>query len=671
MHGLNPTQRSAVKHTHSPLLVLAGAGSGKTRVITTKIHYLIEHLQYRPEHVFAVTFTNKAAREMRERTAKQLGSTLAAQLKVSTFHTLGMRFVHEEAALAGLTRDLSILDSADTLAVIKAVRSEQGGAALSDDEALRNVISRWKNNLVMPAQALSGALDDYEQWAAVLYERYNALLRAYNAVDFDDLIALPVRLLQEHAAVRERWQNRVRHLLVDEYQDTNSAQYELVRALIGPQARLTAVGDDDQSIYAWRGARPDNLNALQTDYPSLTVIKLEQNYRSTQRILHCANTLIANNPHLFDKTLWSEVGPGDPLRIVACKDGTDEADWVASSILMDKLQHQRQFAHYAILYRGNFQSRVFEQALQAKRIPYRLTGSRSFFERAEIKDVLAYLQLLSNPKDDTAFLRIVNVPRREIGATTLEHLAHYARQRECSLLEASDSMGISASLTPRALQRLRGFAQWSARWRDNVTLSASLVDSIQALLEDIDYISWLREVSSDARAGERRWQYVQELLDWMRRLETDADKPVRSLSQLLQHFRLVDMLDRQDDDSSRDEVQLMTLHAAKGLEFPQVFLVGCEEGLLPHQNAIEEDNIEEERRLAYVGITRGQRNVTCTYAKRRFRYGETQRTTPSRFLDELPEQALQRLDEHTTLDPEATLQSGKAALASMRALLDQ
>ncbi len=671
---LNPQQRAAVLEADRPLLVLAGAGSGKTRVITTKIAWLIRERGLSPRHIFAVTFTNKAAREMKQRVAALMQDAPPRGLNVSTFHTFGLNFLRREGEALGLKSSFTIMDAADSLQLL---RELTGGDM--DREALarlQHTLSGWKNRLVSPAQALEQAEDELAAHAAKLYEAYDRQLRAYNAVDFDDLILLPVRLLEENDEVGARWQNRVRHLLVDEYQDTNGAQYQLIRLLMGAHGRMTVVGDDDQSIYAWRGAEPQNMAQLQRDFPQLKVIKLEQNYRSTQRILRAANTLIANNPHLFEKKLWSDIGLGDPIRVLPCSDDTAEADRVVSELQVHRFKHRTRWGDYAILYRSNHQARQLERALREQNVPYTLTGGQSFFDRVEIKDALAYLRLIVNPDDDTAFLRIVNTPRRQIGPGTLEKLALYARRRGISLTDATGELGLSASLDTRALERVRAFGGQLADWvREADGLRGEeVLPFVRRVLEEVEYYDWLREQAPNAAAAEKRIANVEELLRWLGNLIRKAeeeDGTELSLEQAVAHMSLMDMLDRQQQEADTpNAVSLMTLHAAKGLEFPHVFLVGMEEELLPHRENLEGPGLEEERRLAYVGITRARRSLTLTYARQRRRYGETQPTEPSRFLFELPDEDLDwegRPDREE--DPAQAKARGLDHLAAMKAML--
>ncbi|MGD8644276.1 MAG: UvrD-helicase domain-containing protein, partial [Chromatiales bacterium] len=518
---LNPPQREAVRHLGSPLLVLAGAGSGKTRVITHKIAYLIREGGVEPRNIAAITFTNKAAREMKERAGKLLSSAEGKGLTVSTFHTLGLTMLRREHKRLGYKPGFSIFDAQDTATLLKELgRKDDSGAA--QDDATRWQLSRWKNDLLTPEEAIETAEDAKALAQAQLYARYQRQLKAYNAVDFDDLIMQPVRLLQDDAEAREYWQGRLRYLLIDEYQDTNACQYELVKLLTGITARLTAVGDDDQSIYAWRGARPENLARLQQDFPSLKVIKLEQNYRSTERILSSANHLIAQNPHVFEKRLWSALGKGDALRVIPCADADQEAERVVSEILKHRFKHRSEYRDYAILYRGNHQARPFEKVLREHNIPYKISGGNSFFERAEVKDVMAYMRLLANPDDDAAFLRIVNTPRREIGPGTLEKLGEYAGRRHVSLLTASFEMGLAETLSARGRQRLQTFAEWLREMARRAEEGEPAAVA-RAVIDEIGYEDWLRETSRDPKAATRRMDNVTEVLDWMQRLARDGE----------------------------------------------------------------------------------------------------------------------------------------------------
>lgn len=664
--GLNPQQLAAVTHYETPLLVLAGAGSGKTGVITQKIAWLIEKKEYSPQSIIAVTFTNKASLEMRARLKKQLAPAQMRGLTIATFHRLGMDMLHKDGTAVGLRKGFTILDQGDSLSTMRELISEANSAI--EDRELQNLISHWKNEFIDPANAGAKAADERERIAATLYARYNELLRACNSVDFDDLISLPVTLLRDNTDIRDKWRGRIRHLLVDEYQDTNTAQYELVRLLVDKFGALTAVGDDDQSIYSWRGARPENLMALKDDYPNLRVIKLEQNYRSSQRILRCANAVISHNPHVFEKRLWSDLGLGDPLRISVCKHTLDEAEWVASEILTRHYQKDTRWGDFAILYRSNFQSRAFEQALREKQIPYTISGGNSFFDKTEIKDMLAYLKLLVNPDDDTAFLRCINTPRREIGPTTLGKLGQHARKRGISLFAACHDLGLESALQGKPLHRLQRFANWLTLNADNAERGDTLA-VIKGVFDDIDYEDWIEKQLDSPPKVQRALQNIEELFSWIERLLTDDEQKEQPLYSVVRSLCLQDMLARQDDNSDDNQVQMMTLHAAKGLEFPHVFMVGMEEELIPHRNSIEAETIDEERRLAYVGMTRAQHTLTFTRSRARQQFGETNACDASRFLDDLPHEDVLILGELGTSNAEQARATGKDALQGLRALL--
>jgi ATP-dependent DNA helicase Rep len=666
MSDLNPRQQAAVNYIDGPLLVLAGAGSGKTRVITTKIAHLINRCAMDPRSITAVTFTNKAAREMKQRITSMIGRDNGAGPAISTFHTLGLNIMRREVKRLGYKSGFTIFDQQDSDTLLKELLRKED---LGDESALNAIqwtISGWKNDLVTPEQALSDAEDDLQARMAHLYAAYQRNLKAFNAVDFDDLILLPVTLFRQHPDALESWQNRIRYLLVDEYQDTNQAQYELVKLLVGVRAAFTVVGDDDQSIYAWRGARPENLEKLQSDFPRLKLIKLEQNYRSSGRILRSANHLISNNPHVFEKRLWSDLGPGPELRVLECRNEEQEAEKVVSEIIHLKFTAKAANNDIAILYRGNHQARQFEKALRSHNIPYFLSGGTSFFARTEVKDVMAYLRLLANPDDDSAFLRIINTPRREIGPNTLEKLGAYAHQRDTGLLSACGELGLQSVLNPRAYDRLQQFTRLiEARAKE---AENNPVEAVRSLIREIDYEDWISANASSDSVAERRMENVNDLVDWIKALH-NGELQEKSLVEMVNHLTLMDMLERQNEEEQQDQVHLMTLHAAKGLEFPHVFLVGMEEELLPHRSSIEEENIEEERRLAYVGITRARQSLTLTYAAKRKRFGEMIPCEPSRFLQELPEDDLNWEGRNSQLSQEEKQQRGTAHLANLKSML--
>ncbi len=667
---LNPSQQQAVEYIAGPLLVLAGAGSGKTRVITEKIAYLIRRCDYKAKDIAAVTFTNKAAREMKERIHQTLGRQACRGLRVSTFHTLGLDIIRRETKALGIKPGFSLFDDQDSLALLKALTDEDFEVDKNWLKLAVSKISNWKNDMLSPDTVLSKAEGDDVIFAQV-YEAYQRHLKAYNALDFDDLILLPTLLLRSQAAVRERWQKRIRYLLVDEYQDTNTSQYQLVKLLVGERARFTVVGDDDQSIYSWRGAQPKNLALLQTDFPSLQVVKLEQNYRSMERILKCANILIDNNPHVFEKRLFSDMGYGDPLRVIFGRNEENEAERVVAEIVRERFLSRTRYGDYAILYRGNHQARLFEKALMNNRIPYKMTGGQSFFARAEIKDIMAYLRLLVNPDDDNAFLRIINLPRRGIGPQNLEKIGQLANQEQVSMFAACQIHGLKTLLSAPAYHAVESFVGLIERTaRKAAEPGVESVQAIRDLIQFIQYEAWLFETSPSPAAAEMRMKNVNELYRWVSDMLSDEDEAVDneplSLQQAVSKLMLRDMLSRQEDDEEGDQVQLMTLHASKGLEFPYVFMVGMEEGLLPHQSSIDEHNIEEERRLAYVGITRAQQRLVFTLARERRQYGEVIRPEPSRFLFELPQDDVQWEDQQPKLSLDEKKQRTASNIAALR-----
>ncbi|MEY0728812.1 DNA helicase Rep [Providencia rettgeri] len=665
---LNPSQQQAVEYVEGPCLVLAGAGSGKTRVITNKIAHLIRQCGYQSRQIAAVTFTNKAAREMKERVAQTLGKKEARGLIISTFHTLGLEIIKREYKALGIKANFSLFDDQDQMALLKELTFD----LLEEDKDLLkqliSAISNWKNDLISPQQVIGQARSEKEHHFAECYRRYELHLKSCNVLDFDDLISKPTMLLYQNEEVRERWQQKIRYLLVDEYQDTNTSQYQLVKLLVGQRARFTVVGDDDQSIYSWRGARPQNLVLLNQDFPKLNVIKLEQNYRSSERILKAANILIANNPHVFEKKLFSELGYGAPLRVLTANNEDHEAERVIGELIAHHFINKTEYKDYAILYRGNHQSRIFEKMLMQNRIPYRISGGTSFFSRPEIKDLLAYLRVLTNPEDDSAFLRIVNTPRREIGPKTIQKLGEWANQRGKSLYQASFDLGLEQILKGKGLEALQRFTHWM----DSIvrTSEREPLIAVRDLLREMDYESWLYETSTSTKAAEMRMKNVNQLFTWMSEMvEGDDLNDPMTLSQVVTRFTLRDMMERGEDDEESDQVQLMTLHASKGLEFPYVFLVGMEEGLLPHQSSIDENNIDEERRLAYVGITRAQRELFFSHCRERRQYGELIRPELSRFLLELPQDDLQWEQQRKVVSAQERMQKGQSALADIKARL--
>jgi len=639
--SLNPAQLAAVHHLSGPCLVIAGAGSGKTRVITHKIARLLE-AGYLPRQIAAITFTNKASQEMRDRAKALIGARAAKDLVISTFHSLGVRILRSEGTRVGLKEQFSILDADDVLGVLK----DAGGTT---DTALARqwqwTISLWKNQGLTHEQAAAIAADDHERNAAIVMARYHERLASYQAVDFDDLITLPLRLFQQDAEARGKWQDMLRYVLVDEYQDTNAVQYELLKALVGERALFTAVGDDDQSIYGWRGATIENLKRLPTDYPNLQVIPLEQNYRSTGAILRAANNVIAGNPKLFEKKLWSEFGDGDPVALVESDGEEHEAERAVARINALRGDGQMQnFADFAVLYRANHQARVFEQALRRAQIPYKVSGGQSFFDRAEIKDLCAWLRLLVNQDDDPAFLRAVTTPKRGIGHTTLGQLSRFAGQWKCSMFEALFAESLATTLSAKAIGSLHEFGRCvnELQFRAENTRGG---EAARALLlewiKDIGYEQHLIDNEENEKVAAARFANVLDFVDWIAKrcgghLEEGVATETQTVLEVAQTISVILSLAERGDD--QDQVTLTTLHASKGLEWPHVFLAGVNEGLLPFKADDEEmtrERLEEERRLMYVGITRARRTLAVSTLRRRKKGRETVMGVPSRFITEM------------------------------------
>ena len=672
--SLNLAQQDAVNHLRGPCLVLAGAGSGKTRVITHKIARLIQ-TGVEGQRIAAITFTNKAAAEMRER-ARELVGKPAGEVLICTFHALGVRLLREDGAALGLKPQFSILDSDDVLGLIKDC------GATTDAATARQwqwAISRWKNAGLDAAAALAQAAGEGERQTAQLMARYEERLAAYQAVDFDDLIGLPLRLLQEHEQVTQKWQARLAHVLVDEYQDTNATQYELMKLLVGARGSFTAVGDDDQSIYGWRGATLDNLKRLPQDFPALKVIKLEQNYRSTSAILRAANNVIGPNPKLFPKRLFSELGEGEPVRVVDCDHEAHEAERAVARIQsLRQTSPHKEWRDFAILYRANHQARVFEQALRRVQIPYKVSGGQSFFDRAEIKDLCAWLRLWINEDDDPAFLRAVTTPKRGIGHQTLATLGEFAGKSRLSLFGALFSHSLSAALPARAVGSLHEFGRelndQRHRAQHTVGHEAARV-FLTDWLKAIGYEKHLYDSSDSEGQAAARWTNVLEFCDWMAgrcggQIDDVAGVTLsqerKTLLEVAQTISLISTLNEREQDPN--VVTLSTLHAAKGLEWPHVVLAGVIEGMLPFRPeedagaAAQAARIEEERRLMYVGITRARQTLAVSWTRRRKKGRETVAALPSRFIAEMA------LDKSTAReDPREKLRALRAEFAQRAA----
>ncbi|MDQ3205765.1 MAG: UvrD-helicase domain-containing protein [Pseudomonadota bacterium] len=661
MHGLNPPQRAAVLHTDGPMLVLAGAGSGKTRVIVEKIAHLIATARMPAKRIAAITFTNKAAKEMRERVTKRIRGDAAEGLTICTFHALGLRFLQIEHAKAGLRRGFSIFDSDDSAAQIKDLLPPGSKPDVLD--STRNLISRAKNAGLSPEQALAAAASPRETEAALVYARYQARLTTFNAVDFDDLIRLPVQILESDEDCALGWRERIGYLLVDECQDTNDAQYRLLKSIAGPGGLFTCVGDDDQSIYAWRGANPDNLLQLGQDYPALQIVKLEQNYRCSNRVLRAANALIANNPHEHPKTLWSEQPDGARIRVWECRDSAHEAEKVAGEIHFLATAKQVPWEDFCILFRGNHQSRALEKALQLLRVPYHLSGGTAFLERGEVKDALSWLRLLANPEDDAAFLRAVTSPKREVGATTLAKLAELSQKAGMPMSRAAESIGALKQLAPRAANALDAFAGIVRGLRAEANRLAP-AELVRVLAERSGLLASIRSQCKDEAGYQRRKQNLEELADWF-----DGASERRGGAGAGELAAQLALLSHADKGEAGNQVRLMSLHGAKGLEFRYVFIVGVEDGVLPHEASLEEGRIDEERRLLYVGITRAKEALWLSHSRQTQRWGDRISLQPSRFIDELPAAEIQRDGADPVADAERKHERATAGFAAIKALL--
>ena len=643
MLNLNQQQQEAVKFIDTPLFVLAGAGSGKTKVITSKIAYLIDKCGIKAKNIVAVTFTNKAGKEMQARVKTALSSKQTRGLTVATFHTFGLKIIRKHCKELGLTNNFTIADSQDVQSLIASITKKDQNEDKEKVLTITQKISSWKNKLLTPDTAISTAKDEQEQQQALTYQEYQRILTAYNMVDFDDLISQPVYLFKKNNSILTTWQHKVHYMLIDEYQDTNIAQYELVKLLIQHSGKLTVVGDDDQSIYSWRGANPNNLTMLQQDYPSLKVIKLEQNYRSTATILQSANALIANNSHLYEKRLWSELGIGDKIQVIKCDNEEKEAERVAAEILTHKLRMQTRYSQYAILFRSNFQARLLELKLQEYAIPYQLNGSVSFFSRVEIKDIMCYLRLLINPEDDNAFLRIINTPRREIGPVTLAKLSDFAKDARLNLEQACEHSELKQHLTSKHIERLTSFVSWIQQLRQLLANSDDPITIIKQMIAESGYEDYLYKHTKSNKQVEVKLKNISLLLTNIERrlssvepAEDNLNLQENTVQQVISSLLLQDILERQEEEEQQEQVQLLTIHASKGLEFNYVFIIGVEENIIPHKNSIITEDIDEERRLMYVGLTRAKKTIHLTMTASRKIANEAVDSLPSRFIDEIP-----------------------------------
>lgn len=664
---LNPRQAEAVMQTDGPLLVLAGAGSGKTRVITTRGAYLL-HKGVPPGAVLAVTFTNKAAREMRERVRSMLNGKRVKGPVISTFHSLCLSILRQEIEHLGYRKDFTIYDTSEQLSVLRNILTDIKFHDRSFKvESILDRISRSKNNTRPSAEKELPDSGDIEEVSEVLYPKYHEALKTLNALDFDDLLLLTVKLFREYSEVREKYMDRFRYIMVDEYQDTNRVQYDLVKLLTGERKNLCVVGDDDQSIYGWRGADPGNILDFEKDFPGTLVVRLEQNYRSYGNILTAANGVIENNKNRMVKSLWTDRGEGPMVNVLKAVDGDDEAGWVADRISMIQYKRKCPYEDFAVIYRANIFSRPFEEALRRLRIPYSVVGGTSYFERKEIKDIAAYLKIIANQSDDLSLLRAANTPRRGLGPSAIGKLSVFARAASITLLEAFGRAGEIAGLGGNAAEAAAGFAGLIGRYREMFKKSGEMADVLRSLMEEINYRDFIYELYKTPEAALRKMENLEGFIGSIAHYEKDEEAP--SLQGFLETLALIDLIKDKEEKGGRG-VTLISFHSSKGLEFPVIFIVGVEEDILPHKKSIHDDGTaEEERRLFYVGITRAMRELYITYADHRMKYGKDTPVAPSRFLEEIPDGVIKRLDRYEESDPEQEEKEAKEFFANIKAML--
>lgn len=646
---LNKQQQEAVNFVSGPCLVIAGAGSGKTRVISEKISHLIKNCGYLASEICAVTFTNKAAKEMKERVSKTLQNDQLKGILITTFHSLGLYIIKREYKKIGLKKDFILFDDRDQRQLIITILKDLSKTdATPEDEDVNRIIKHISNakiNNISAKQDMADTIGN-DKVDAIIYDQYEKMLTAYSALDFDDLILKPLILFRDRQDVLLNWQRKIKYILVDEYQDTNNIQYEFIKLLVQNRQKFTFVGDDDQSIYAWRGAQPENINNLVNDFPFLKVMKLEQNYRSMGRILKCANTVISNNSHLFSKALFSNYAYGDKIVVHECLNPNKESEYISAEIVSNRFLRQGKWKDFAVLYRTNYISRDLEKNLMENNIPYRINGDVSFFERTEVKDILSYYRVLANPKDDNALIRIINVPRREIGNITTEKLGNFSRNKQISLFESVDYLELKDLITPSSYSSLVEFKDYIESCREEIE-QGNAISVVNRLFTDIEYKNHLMNTNKDEKVANIKYDNICTLKNWLiNKLKGNSNENIEPLSfdDAVRSICLREMLDQTENENadSLDQVQLMTLHSSKGLEFSYVYIIGCEEDVLPHKNSLDSNMIEEERRLFYVGVTRAKNNLTLTFCKNR---GENKGINYSRFIDEMP---LDDIDMQTT-----------------------
>lgn len=644
---LNPRQKEAVMNTEGPLLILAGAGSGKTRVITTRTAYLI-HTGVNAGSVLAVTFTNKAAREMKGRVSSMVKNGNMKPV-ISTFHSLCLSILRREIECLGYRKDFTIYDTSDQVSVLRNIMSDIKFYDRSfKAEAILERISRAKNDFVPLDTSEAG--DPAEAASALIYPRYLDAMKSMNVLDFDDLLLLTLKLFREYPEVLEKYRERFRYIMVDEYQDTNRVQYDFIKLLAGERRNLCVVGDDDQSIYGWRGADIGNILNFEKDFPGTVAVRLEQNYRSFGHILRAANGVIKNNRKRMDKSLWTEKGTGPKVNIFKAVDTGDEADWVADRISAIKLERNITYEDIAIIYRANIFSRPFEEALRRQRIPYSVVGGTSYFERKEVKDLAAYLKIISNPSDNMSLLRAVNAPKRGIGPSALTVISGYARTNSLNLLDVLGRAADVAGLSQKAAASAVAFFELICRYRDMFNKGREMGKTLKALIDEIDYRDYITHLYKTPEAAYRKIENLDGFVDSITHYESKELSP--SIQGFLETMALTDLIEEKEEKGGHG-VTLISFHSSKGLEFPVVFIAGTEEDILPHKKSSDsDDGIEEERRLFYVGITRAMNELYITYTGHRLKYGKETPSVPSRFLGEIPDDVTKVLDRHEESDPE-------------------
>ncbi|QCI23017.1 DNA helicase Rep [Buchnera aphidicola] len=638
--SLNLTQKNAVEFTNGPCLILAGAGSGKTKVIINKIIYLINKCEYKPDNIAAVTFTNKAAYEMRIRLSQCLNISQIKRITISTFHSLGLNIIKEEINELRFNYNFTLLDEKDQMILLKKICKKEIYNSIQALKKLNFMISYWKNKFFTPLQVQLLAKSSEEKDFAYIYKEYNHYLYQANILDFDDLICIPTLLLKNNKKIRTRWQKKISYLLVDEYQDTNNSQYELIKMLTNNNSSFTLVGDEDQSIYSWRGANPQNIFLLRKDFPSLKIITMEHNYRSSGRILKAANILIANNIHFLEKKLFSKLKYGKIIKILIGENEENEAEKIVKKIISQHFKKKVKYQDHAILYRGNYQSRIVEKVLIKENIPYNISEKSSFFSRPEIKDLLSYLRIVINPDDNHAFLRIINVPSRQIGKITLTKLEEWAKKTNKSLFQVCNDVLIKNFLKEKTINKIKKFILKIKKFTKLSYLQPHNV--LDYIIDDIEYKIWLSKILKEPDKVKNSINNIYTLSKWFKNMlkGDDFEQPM-TLSQIVTRMTIRDIPAKNIKEEQQDQVQLMTLHASKGLEFSSVFIIGMCEGILPNQKSIDNNNIEEERRLTYVGITRAKKQLFFTYCYKRNQYGRILDMLPSRFLFELPQEDLE------------------------------